>query len=132
MSGPPLFTWRHFEADIIRCAGRWYLRYTLSYRDVEALLRERGVWVDHTTILRWVHRRRHGSTQAYPMPHAGPSPAPSHNRMLQAVMRGMRRVVRGLVEGPRGRTVTEIFDRCRDAVTATGERCRAFPWVLSN
>jgi hypothetical protein len=28
MSGPPLFTWRHFEADIIRCAGRWYLRYT--------------------------------------------------------------------------------------------------------
>jgi len=39
----------------------------------------------------------------------------------------MRRVVRGLVEGPRGRTVTEIFDRCRGAVTAADERCRPFP-----
>ena len=35
---------------------RWYLRYALSYRDVEELLRERGVWVDHTTVFRWVQR----------------------------------------------------------------------------
>jgi len=56
MSDLSLFKWRHFEADIILCAVQWYLRYTLSYRDVEALLRERGVWVDHTTIFRWVQR----------------------------------------------------------------------------
>jgi len=56
MSDPTLFKWRHFQADIILCAVRWYLRYALSYRDVEALLRERGVWVDHTTVLRWVQR----------------------------------------------------------------------------
>ena len=37
-------------------AVRWYLRYALSYRDVEELLRERGVWVDHTTVFRWVQR----------------------------------------------------------------------------
>jgi IS6 family transposase len=56
MSDPSLFKWRHFEADIILCAVRWYLRYALSYRDVEELLRERGVWADHTTVYRWVQR----------------------------------------------------------------------------
>jgi hypothetical protein len=56
MSDPVLFKWRHFQADIILCAVRWYLRYALSYRDVEELLRERGVWVDHTTVFRWVQR----------------------------------------------------------------------------
>jgi transposase, IS6 family len=35
---------------------RWYLRYALSYRDVEELLRERGVSLDHTTVYRWVQR----------------------------------------------------------------------------
>jgi IS6 family transposase len=56
MSDSLLFKWRHFEADIILCAVRWYLRYALSYRDVEELLRERGVVVDHTTVFRWVQR----------------------------------------------------------------------------
>ena len=37
-------------------AVRWYLRYALSYRDVEELLAERGVKVDHVTVLRWVQR----------------------------------------------------------------------------
>jgi DDE domain len=48
--------WRHFQADIILCAVRWYLRYALSYRDVEEFLEERGVGVDHTTVFRWVQR----------------------------------------------------------------------------
>jgi IS6 family transposase len=56
MSDPALFKWRHFEADIILCAVRWYLRYALSYRDVEELLQERGVSIDHTTVFRWVQR----------------------------------------------------------------------------
>ena len=56
MSDPAPFKWRHFQADIILSAVRWYLRYALSYRDVEELLRERGVTVDHTTIFRWVQR----------------------------------------------------------------------------
>jgi transposase, IS6 family len=43
MSDASLFTWRHFEADIILGAVRWYLRDALSSRDVEELLRERGV-----------------------------------------------------------------------------------------
>jgi transposase, IS6 family len=56
MCDPSLFKWRHFEADMILCAVRWYLRYALSYRDVEELLQERGLAVDHTTIFRWVQR----------------------------------------------------------------------------
>jgi IS6 family transposase len=35
---------------------RWYLRFALSYRDVEELLAERGTEVDHTTVYRWVRR----------------------------------------------------------------------------
>ena len=56
MNGSALFKWRHFEAHIILCAVRWYLRYALSYRDVEELLRERGVSIEHTTVFRWVQR----------------------------------------------------------------------------
>lgn len=33
---------------------RWYLRYSLSYRDLEEMMLERGIQVDHTTIYRWV------------------------------------------------------------------------------
>jgi IS6 family transposase len=41
---------------VIRVAVRWYLRYGLSYRDIEELLAERGVEVDHVTVYRWVQR----------------------------------------------------------------------------
>ncbi len=45
-----------FPPDVIVLAVRWYLRYGLSYRDVEELLGERGVEVDHVTLFRWVQR----------------------------------------------------------------------------
>ena len=48
------FKWRHFNKMIIMLAIRWYLSYSLSYRDVEELLLERGFKVDHTTVYRWV------------------------------------------------------------------------------
>src|SRR5713101_5275748 len=50
------FKWRHFEAEIILLCVRWYLRYSLSYRELEEMMRERGLSVDHTTIYRWVQR----------------------------------------------------------------------------
>ena len=43
-----------FPREVIAVAVRWYLRYGLSYRDVEELLTERGIEVDHVTIYRWV------------------------------------------------------------------------------
>ena len=45
-----------FPPEVIVLAVRWYLRFGLSYRDVEELLAERGVEVDHVTIHRWVQR----------------------------------------------------------------------------
>jgi transposase, IS6 family len=45
-----------FPREVIVLAVRWYLRYGLSYRDVEELLGERGVRVDHVTVFRWVQR----------------------------------------------------------------------------
>jgi IS6 family transposase len=45
-----------FPPDVIMLAVRWYLRFGLSYRDVEELLSERGIEVDHVTVYRWVVR----------------------------------------------------------------------------
>jgi transposase-like protein len=51
-----VFAGYRFPREVIAVAVRWYLRYGLSYRDVEELLAERGVTVDHVTIYRWVQR----------------------------------------------------------------------------
>jgi transposase, IS6 family len=45
-----------FPPEVIVLAVRWYLRFGLSYRDVEELLVERGIEVDHVTVFRWVQR----------------------------------------------------------------------------
>jgi transposase-like protein len=47
------FKWRHYESEIILLCVRWYLRYALSYRDLEEMMTERGLSVVHTTIYRW-------------------------------------------------------------------------------
>src|SRR4051794_20279426 len=54
---PPLFWKRKFEPEVIVTCVRWYRRFCLSLRDLEELMAERGLAVDHTTIWRW--------TQAY-------------------------------------------------------------------
>ena len=45
-----LFKWRQFEPEVILLAVGWYLRFSLSYRDVEELLAERGISADHVTL----------------------------------------------------------------------------------
>src|SRR3989442_725558 len=50
------FAGYRFPPEVIRLAVRWYLRFSLSYRDVEELLAERGIEVDHVSIYRWVQR----------------------------------------------------------------------------
>ncbi|WP_261568720.1 IS6 family transposase [Frankia gtarii] len=45
-----------FPPEVIVWAVRWYLRFALSYRDVEELLAARGIKVDHVTVYRWVQR----------------------------------------------------------------------------
>jgi transposase, IS6 family len=51
-----VFAGFRFPREVISVAVRWYLRYGLSYGDVEELLAERGVTVDHVTACRWVQR----------------------------------------------------------------------------
>ena len=53
---PVEFKWRQFEPQLILMAVGWYLRFSLSYRDVEDLLQERGMSADHVTVWRWVQR----------------------------------------------------------------------------
>jgi transposase, IS6 family len=67
---PPLFWKRKFEPIVIVTCVRWYLRFSLSLRDVEELMAERGLLVDHTSIWRWtqtygpeVHRRLRGAVK---------------------------------------------------------------------
>jgi IS6 family transposase len=55
-SRPVIFKWRQSEPEVILMAVGWYLRFSLSYRDVEELLVERGLDMDHVTVWRWVQR----------------------------------------------------------------------------
>jgi transposase, IS6 family len=50
------FKWRHYTPDVILLCVRRYCRYSLSYRDREEMMRERGLNVDHVTVFRWVQR----------------------------------------------------------------------------
>ena len=56
VQAPSAFAGFRFPPDVILLAVRWYLRYSLSYRDLEEILAERGIDVDHDTLYRWVQR----------------------------------------------------------------------------
>src|SRR5512144_2038312 len=51
-----VFKRRRFPAEVILLCVRWYCRYGISYRDLEEMMDERGVAVDHVTLYRWVQR----------------------------------------------------------------------------
>lgn len=48
------FKWRQFQKEVIMLVVRWYVSYSLSYRNIEEMMLERGIHVDHSTINRWV------------------------------------------------------------------------------
>jgi transposase-like protein len=50
----PIYRRRRFGGEIIELCVRWYITYRLSYRDLAAMMAERGLSMSHTTILRWV------------------------------------------------------------------------------
>jgi transposase-like protein len=47
---PRDFKWRHFHGEMILQCVRWYYKYGISYRDLEEMMTERGISVDHTTV----------------------------------------------------------------------------------
>lgn len=51
-----LFKWKHYQPDVIILTVRWYLRYSLSFRDLVEMMEERGLSIFHITIMRWVHQ----------------------------------------------------------------------------
>jgi IS6 family transposase len=55
MKSQNLFKWKHYEPEIILLTVRWYLRYSLSFRNLVEMMEERGLCMVHTTIMRWVH-----------------------------------------------------------------------------
>ena len=56
MTSKPPFKWRHFAPDIILWGVRWYCLYPISYRQLEEMMCDRGVEVDHSTLFRWVQK----------------------------------------------------------------------------
>jgi transposase, IS6 family len=50
------FKWRQYRGQLILLCVRWYLTFSLSYRQLERMLREQGWTVDHTSVFRWVQR----------------------------------------------------------------------------
>ncbi|MDP9013755.1 MAG: IS6 family transposase [Pseudomonadota bacterium] len=52
----PIYRRRRFDAEVIELCVRWYITYRLSYRDLVAMMAERGIAGSHTTIYRWVIR----------------------------------------------------------------------------
>ena len=56
MAQENIFKWKHYQPDIILLTVRWYLRYNLSLRDLVEMMEERGLFLAHTTIMRWVHQ----------------------------------------------------------------------------
>jgi transposase-like protein len=74
MSTSTPFKGRHFPSSVILLCVRWYLAYSLSYRDLQEFMAERGIEVDASTIYRWV--------QAY---------APELDRRLWATSRNLVR-----------------------------------------
>ena len=69
------FKWRHFEADIILLCVRWYLRYSLSYRDLKEMMLERTAREPHDDLPRGATVRA-GTRQTMPLPPQG------HHRFL--------------------------------------------------
>jgi transposase-like protein len=54
MNNPESFKWRHFHGEVILQCVRWYCKYGISYRDLQEMMCERGLSIDHTTLYRWV------------------------------------------------------------------------------
>ena len=49
-----MFKGRHFNRSVILLCGRWYLAYNFSLRDLEVMIAERGLSVDHSTVHHWI------------------------------------------------------------------------------
>jgi IS6 family transposase len=110
------FKGRQFTAEVILWAVRWYLMFPISYRDLELMLQDRGVTVDHTTIFRWI--------QAYApeiekriRPHLRPSNGSWRVDETYVKVKGRWTYLYRAVDS-RGRTIDFLLSAKRDAEAA--------------
>jgi putative transposase len=111
------FKGAHFVRDIILTCVRWYLAYPLSYRQVEELMQERGVSVDHATINRWVLKYSSQLEEAF---HQRKRPVGRSWRMDETYIKvkGERRYLYRAVDKT-GQTIDFLLTEQRDEPAAT-------------
>src|ERR1051325_6228459 len=120
-SRPALFRGRHYRDHVIVLCVRWYLRYCLTLRDLEELMMERGMTVDHSTIGRWVLRY-----------------APELNKRVRRELRPPNRSWRSMkltcASPALGRTCTALsIPPARPSISAVAQaRCRCRQALLAN
>ncbi len=134
-----------FPREVIAVAVRWYLRFGLSYRDVEELLAERGIEVDHVTIYRWVRTFTPQFLEAArPLRHAcgigggsmrptsrSPAAGPTSTRAVDQHGQVVDVLVRIRRDGAAARAFFVRALRCGPApVEVTTDRAPVYPRVL--
>ena len=105
-----------FPAEIILWAVRWYLQFPLGYRDLEAMLAERGVAVDHTTMHRWVQRFA-PELERRVRRHLRPCRGPWHVDETYVRVDGQWRYLYRAVDGT-GQTIDFLLSATRDKKAA--------------
>ena len=105
-----------FPGEVILWAVRWYLRFSLSFRDLEQMLAERGVSVDHVSLHRWVQRFA-PELERRLRPHLRPLGRAWHVDETYIRVGGAWRYLYRAVDGA-GRTVEFLLSATRDAAAA--------------
>src|SRR3954464_15269738 len=110
------FKGRQFAAEVILWAVRWYLMFPISYRDLELMLRDRGVSVDHTTIFRWI-RAYAAELEKRIRPHLRPTNGSWRVDETYIRVKGRWTYLYRAVDS-RGQTIDFLLSAKRDAETA--------------
>ena len=105
-----------FPAEVILWAVRWYLQFPISYRDLEAMLADRGVAVDHVSLFRWVQRFA-PELEKRTRRHLRPCRGPWHVDETYVRAGGRWRYLYRAVDGT-GRTIEFLLSAKRDEKAA--------------
>ncbi len=116
MATARMFRGCRFPAEVILWAVRWYLQFPISYRDLEAMLADRGVEVDHVTLYRWVQRLAPELEQRLRR-HLRPCRGPWHVDETYVRVDGGWRYLYRAVDGT-GQTIDFLLSAKRDKAAA--------------